>query len=340
MPSVPFGDREILDVVFLVLYVLQLPISLFIYVRMIKYGYGWQSGYFSLIILSALRIASFIAGLVFYGSSYTNIAAVTTHIALLEAGFFAFLNLGFRLVELWMKHNIDVLPIPHVFPPLMGYLAFITWASLILVIAGAVTYSSDNSPSQVSTGRTILRVGVCLFFALAVLLVLFIIGCIIISRKRSWILTTLGLAIPCLLVRGIYPIMSDFFTKYSIVNFSLNIGYIAGMLVVPEYLMVILFDVLGLHLVRNAKYSNLPTDASGRPMPDWFSRNTPKKSQAAGSSTNVEAGETRYGYGGMQMQEGQLRTEPPARQNRSSTARVLRHVPILGIFVRIWQDRT
>ncbi|KAJ0417844.1 hypothetical protein BJY00DRAFT_195772 [Aspergillus carlsbadensis] len=144
--------------------------------------------------------------------------------------------------------------------------------SLILAIAGGTDQNSSN-PSDQKSGRTEMRAAIILFLILYIALAFL---WIITARDVSGMVTTqkriyfvVFLALPFLAVRMLYSLLGVFGNHPQFSMFGGSVSVRLGMAIVEEFVVVVLYTVLGIFTPRanggDAEQVSRPNVGHGRP---------------------------------------------------------------------------
>lgn len=95
--ALPPSPREILSIVFLTLYILQMGLALYTFISLMRAGFSWwKTSFLSLCIMIGMRIGAFIAEIVFVRTNYQNFSAIIASQIMLSAGYFGLLDVPIK----------------------------------------------------------------------------------------------------------------------------------------------------------------------------------------------------------------------------------------------------
>ncbi|MCJ1471674.1 hypothetical protein MMC13_000314 [Lambiella insularis] len=234
-------SREGLSIAELVFYVPGLFLAAFVAFR---HGFGRESGWIFLVILSLIRIIGSICEIVSVSSPSQGVDEC--YIILASVGLspliLAMLGLLKRVHQSMSTGSF--LP-----PRILNLLGIIPIVALILAIVGGTDQSSSN-PGTVSTGVTLSRVGVVLFMVVFVVLALITLATFFkfrsITSGEDRVLIAIALAVPFLFVRLIYSLLANFSGNPDFNFVTGNVVIEACMDSLMEFVVVILFLGAGL----------------------------------------------------------------------------------------------
>ena len=100
-----FGPHEIVSVVFLVIFTILTPFSIFLWIKHIRAGYSWRSGFYGATLCCICRLGAFISELIFYGQHYGgpqhNYNAAIAYNVMLSIGYIGLLKCESSLFLVW-----------------------------------------------------------------------------------------------------------------------------------------------------------------------------------------------------------------------------------------------
>lgn len=238
------GSREILDIVEIVFFAPALPLSIYICV---KHGFKREAGWFLLLVLSLIRIVGAACGIA--ASKNDDTTLLTISLILSSVGS-ATLVAAFTGITNRIAEGSKGSPFSAQQRKLLQIIGIV---SIVLgIVAG--TKIGDSDPSTRSTGVTYLKVAVIL------ILVQFSASCVVlgfcamnfrhildVDRKLFF---CVSLAVPFLLVRVIYSVLSAFdfgSSTFSMLSTSITAIVVRACLgIAMEIITVYLFILAGI----------------------------------------------------------------------------------------------
>lgn len=105
------GPHEIVSIVFLVIFLLLLPPSVYLWIKYIRAGYSWRYGFYGATLCCITRIGAFISELIFYSehkdyatnfkASYAYDGALIAYTVMLSIGFIGLIDCESSLFTSW-----------------------------------------------------------------------------------------------------------------------------------------------------------------------------------------------------------------------------------------------
>jgi len=256
-PQVPktlkFGEHEIVSVVFLGIYALLMPISVFLWVKFIKVGYPWKYGFYGATLLCACRIGCFVSELIYWNSKYQNVNAYIAYLVMLSVGYIGLIDCESALYLYWAERHFNISPLEQ---NITGKLRLLNLAGLIFIIIGSTKYDNfDNSPSERSQGLTFIRVSLFIFLGLTIFQALYLMLGWVRYRRFSKTLATLTLIMTALLCRIIFSVTQNFDQRVSVFGVTnASVKYLVGPFLIPEVFALVLMLTVGWTYVRSESF--------------------------------------------------------------------------------------
>lgn len=240
---------EVSSIVFLIIFIVLLFPSLFVWYQYIRAGYAFRYGFWGAFILCASRIAAFTAELVFYTSGYTNINAAIAYIVCLAIGYIGLLETFSAVFVTWAETH-DVLSETQ--QRIHGKVRLLNIAAMVLLIYGSTRYNDRGGLD--GNGEACIQAGTIILLVLTVVQTIYLVWGWGRYSEFSQTLAVLAVALAALYVRIIYGVFVTFHPDHSMIRFDdSNVKYLAGAILVPETVALILLIGIGFHNVRGSE---------------------------------------------------------------------------------------
>ncbi|KAI0639026.1 hypothetical protein C8Q77DRAFT_1034073, partial [Trametes polyzona] len=253
--------RGIISIAVIVIYI---PILITGVVLSLRHGFARKEGWIYLVILSLIRLIGSITHILSEGNP-TNTTLFTITSILEAAGTSPLLLATLGFLQTTAQYGIDKSPIMQTGHRLAGVVSLV---GLILAIVGGTTLGDAKSQSSLNTGNTLRHVGAILFVVAYIAAGLLTFYCWnhkkMIMKYRKRLLTGITITLPFLAVRILEGVLNAFapfpftiqdgqavpannsngLSKFS--SQSSAWGIYLFMLVIPEYLAVLTYAIVGM----------------------------------------------------------------------------------------------
>jgi hypothetical protein len=270
-----------------IVYVPALAIAVFLSFR---HGFGRSAGWFFLIIFTLARIIGSCMQLATI-SNPTSASLYTGYSILQNVGLsplmLATLGLLSRLLE-----SINKAHRTFINTNMLKVVELVIIVALILGIVGGVNASDDFVKTGVYHPGTLSKAGTALFIVCYVAVVIVAIATSFsISHAEEGekrLLLAIAISLPFLLVRLIYSIMSTFTHNKSFNLLSGNVTVILCVALIEEFIIVVVYEGIGLTLQQVPKEQHVESYAAGhQQIPSSSSSHVPQPKSRAQNAGNT-----------------------------------------------------
>ncbi|THH28285.1 hypothetical protein EUX98_g5908 [Antrodiella citrinella] len=177
----------------------------------LRHGFSRQAGWVLLVIVSLIRIVGSATHIASELAKQTTEGLVITYVVLDAAGLSPLLIATLGFLGTVAQGSFDHRPLV---PRALRLLGLVGTAAIALIAAGGATVATASSPSDLTQGATLRHAGAILYAVLYAFIfavhIYFYIGFEIILPHRRTLLVGISAALPFLLVRVVFSVLSAY----------------------------------------------------------------------------------------------------------------------------------